>query len=666
MNAPWVEVELMAAGGGLKARVSDSSTRQSTPWQPVGVGRREVMALTESVRGLARSRGAPSAEDQARARALYTAIFRGQLASVADGLRGQGRGPLLLRLRIADPALRAAPWEAMRGPTDLDSYLAVHHDTAVARSVESPEISVPREVRGAVRLLAVAPSGMEYAVRDLQASVAEGVQSGQLQWLDPAAGEAARWRHLRRRLQQTPGPHILHITCHGRVADGQPQLLLDPAADRWLSVELLATALGRVNELRLVFLESCSGGAPGDLASAAELLVVQGVDAVVAHLWPVDAQAARAMARDFYAALTGAGPTAGDVAASLNDARLGMAGEGTVDFLCPVLYLEDEETRLFDFSLRRLAPVEATGQADGGASRELSPRQRRLLGTLEAFAAGPSTVVVGDNLDPNGEAVGRNQLQAAMRELLDGAGQDHLSELMQRFALIEDRDALKEEVQYVLDDLTRSRSERVAGVIEGMAGLIDTGLFVTLLWLPLLEEALARRHPSREILVFQVREPGNFKRLGVFRRGGGEREWSRLRRPPERLEFDQQCVVLRLYGGYTALGHTLIGDPVLTEDDQLINLALLDQLPPQLLAYLRHNPIGVGGLSPLAWSHRELLRRLLGNQPASPGSLAILNSGAGDEERRYWESERGPAGQNRSVQVVRFEDLEGLLGVLDQ
>ena len=44
--------------------------------------------------------------------------------------------------------------------------------------------------------------------------------------------------------------------------------------------------------------------------------------------------------------------------------------------------------------------------------------------------------------------------------------------------------------------------------------------------------------------------------------------WVRERKLPERFSLDEQLVVLRVYGGYAVKGHSLLGDPVLTEEQK--------------------------------------------------------------------------------------------------
>ncbi len=104
---------------------------------------------------------------------------------------------------------------------------------------------------------------------------------------------------------------------------------------------------------------ACSGARPGVFASAAEILARSGVDAVVAHLWPVRAEVARAAALDFYTHLIGAHNGSGDIGASVQASRRTLLASGA-DGFSPVLYLRGPDSRLFDLEGRRVRPPRPT------------------------------------------------------------------------------------------------------------------------------------------------------------------------------------------------------------------------------------------------------------------------------------------------------------------
>ncbi|MCB9797665.1 MAG: CHAT domain-containing protein, partial [Alphaproteobacteria bacterium] len=217
------------------------------------------------------------------------------------------------------------PWEVMRGPGETDPSVAVSVRLQVARGVFSDQPATPQALRGPVRVLAVGATSTRSLVQDLGASLAPSVEAGLLEWLPPSVGEGATWPALLARLQRAPHPQVLHFIVHGGVRQGQPALLLDEDQEEWLDVELLAATLAELEGAgpRLVYLQSCSGAKPGELASAAEHIAMVGPQAVVAHQWDVRANLSRVVARAFYGELVG--PAAGDVALSLSRARLSLA-----------------------------------------------------------------------------------------------------------------------------------------------------------------------------------------------------------------------------------------------------------------------------------------------------------------------------------------------------
>src|SRR5262249_42314675 len=134
-------------------------------------------------------------------------------------------------------------------------------------------------------------------------------------------------RALFDRLRRGKTPHVVHFLGHGGVdLAGKPVLRLaddEDGEEVWMTAEALARELSASfsEELRLVVLEACEGAKAGALGSAAEILAKAGADAVVAHLWPVKADAARVCSTEIYRALTGAERGLGDIGAAVAAAR---------------------------------------------------------------------------------------------------------------------------------------------------------------------------------------------------------------------------------------------------------------------------------------------------------------------------------------------------------
>src|SRR5262249_21268619 len=154
-------------------------------------------------------------------------------------------------------------------------------------------------------------------------------------------------------------------------------------------------------DLRLIVLEACQGAAPGAFGSAAEIFARAGADAVVAHLWPVRMDTARACSTALYRSLTLATVARGDIGQSVADARRTLLAEGAEAF-SPILFLRGRDPVLFDFEGRR---VHKPGPKKAGLT--LAP-------ALETLLDSPFTLVLGD-LEEDRAALGQ-RLEQAMTE----------------------------------------------------------------------------------------------------------------------------------------------------------------------------------------------------------------------------------------------------------
>lgn len=351
----WMELEIERSGGDL--RIAARGSRDERPL-PHLLGAGDTLAsFTAGVKAAA-ARGRMSGAALVEARQLHRALFRegvehlrARLAEVAAG------APLLVRFLIRDPELQAIPWEALCDPSSAMGFLGTSPDLLPVRGVTTSDPWQPGVVRGALRVLAIAPQGGRSAFV-LQSALSERIASGEIEWLDPLVGPGAEVRNLFARLRREPSPHVIHFLGHGGLMDGFPALRLadTDGEENWLPVELLAQQLRASfrGQLHLVVLEACEGARPSAFASAAEILARAGADAVVAHLWPVQADVARLCSEQIYRTLAGSAQATGDIAVSLNEARRAVLGAfgGTAEAFSPVLYLRGTSGVLFDFAGR--------------------------------------------------------------------------------------------------------------------------------------------------------------------------------------------------------------------------------------------------------------------------------------------------------------------------
>jgi hypothetical protein len=498
---------------GVEVWVGARSSRlERVEPHPLGLelGAEPLATFAAGVRDAA-ARGRPvSASLLAKAHALHGAIFRDGLGELRARLGEAAGGPLLLRLMVSDAELQAVPWEALAAPGSAMGYWASSPDLRVARGVTSSDPFQPREVRGALRVLAVAPAGGP-ALTVLESALFERIASGEVEWLEPIEGPAARMPGLFERLRREPIPHVLHFVGHGGLSQGKPVLWLadEDGEETRLPVELLAQQLkaGLRGFLRLVVLEACEGARPSAFASAAELLSRSGADAVVAHLFPIKADVARLCSQQLYRALAGKDQSRGDIAFALHEARRAILGafEGSAEAFSPVLTLRGSDPVLFDFKGRKLAPPapRPPSRAGGGA---LDPALGKLLGgpgrrpgaapDPSALGPRPFSLLLGDQGRDERSALDglRDRLEKALAKIADPAPKGlPLSALCQRFSFLRGARELGNEFQRAFRG---SGAGRV--LLDALARRAGPGVHTTLLRSPLFEHALAEHHPDAQ------------------------------------------------------------------------------------------------------------------------------------------------------------------------
>jgi hypothetical protein len=366
----WAELEIDTDGEAL--RISARGSRGERP-KPHTIapenGVRSLVALASRIGAAIRRDRALDPATVTAAQALHEEVFRGEIRDVLVRLQESAKdGRVLVRLFVHDRALKSMPWEALCRPGTAEGFLATDPRLLLARGVASAEPWKPREVKGAVRILGIAPDNHARSLDVLRAALAPSIESGAVEWMEPISGHDITPRALLSSLRRGKSPHVLHWLGHGGVdAQGRSVLRLsddDDGQEVWMSVETLARELsdGFAEDLRLVTLEACEGAKPGAFGSAAEILAGAGADAVVAYLWPVRADVARVFSAELYGALTGSERGLGDVGAAVSAARRTLLSQ-SADAFSPVLYLRGSDSAIFDFRSRRVTaapPARAT------------------------------------------------------------------------------------------------------------------------------------------------------------------------------------------------------------------------------------------------------------------------------------------------------------------
>jgi hypothetical protein len=389
----------IGAGAGGKFRVdvvrspageASASVRLDVP----GMAGRRVQVQQALLASAITARRVPSATEQV-IREVWQDLFRallgtGEVAALYRASRAvtAERGQKLrLVVRIDSPQLAGLPWEAM-----YDEHLGTYvcRVGELVRHVPVPAVPAPLQVQVPLRILAVvsSPRGLPLLDADkerdqLERALARLVGAGQAEvcW-----APSATWAGLQELLMDGPW-HVVHYIGHGDFDPGLDEGIL--ALERDQDGRLDRVAAHRVVDLlhqatpmpRLVVLNSCSGGTAGvyDLFSGtAASLVRGGVSAVAAMQYEISDPAAVAFARGFYARLA----RGGGVDEAITSGRIAIlgAGDSTMEWLTPVLYLRGDQTHLYAIAS---APAEDAPQLPEPRSQT---QAARLLAEAERIA----------------------------------------------------------------------------------------------------------------------------------------------------------------------------------------------------------------------------------------------------------------------------------------
>jgi CHAT domain len=653
----WLEMDLETRGqeiriGGRGSRGERALARTLSPECSV-----DAMQSFATKVGRAARAGRPlDPALVATAQYFYNEFFQGDLRDVITRMRESNEdGRLVMRLFAQDRALSVIPFEALCKPGTTEGFLGTSPRIVLARGMSSPEPWAPREVRGAVRVLSIAPGSDERALTALREALSSSMAAGEIEWLDPICGPEISPQVLYGKLRRGKPPHIVHFLGHGGVdAVGRPVLRMadsDDGDEVWISAEAFARELSAsfCEELRLVILEACEGARAGELGSAAELLAMAGADAVVAYLWPVKADVARTCSTELYRALTGADHSKGDVGTSVAAARRTLLAQGAEAF-SPILYLRGSDSVIFDFEGRRISRSSNTREGRG-----LAP-------ALQSLLEKPFTVILGD-LDEERDALKQELAQFMAEQGAEIDPNGSLFTLTQRCLMMFGQEILQSLFQ---QSLAAFSSAPTPTLIHALGRLIPPGVHVTLLWRPYLERAIAEKQPDRNVYAVQPSLAACGAKPRIVKRAAGSQRWKTEPIMPRRFDTENDIVVLRLYGGYSAEAHPILSQPVLTEDDHFHGLLGTEEHPAwleELLARPRIQPGLLVGLSIFDWRHRMILRWLYDHSHAPPGSLALLTPKTSTSEHEVLDSGGGLAGAGRIAAII--EDPRRLASLLD-
>ena len=289
---------------------------------------------------------------------LFEALFAqqdvGGVYRASHAVAEERGEPLRIVLRIGAPELAAMPWESM---FDASSGSYVSRREPLVRHVAVASSPRPLTVRLPLRILAViasprglAPLDVDKERENLTRALGPLVRRNAVtvQWL-----EHATWPALQDALLSGTW-HVVHFIGHGDfdMERDEGVLALEKEGGRLhrVSAESFVDLLGQAQPMpRLVVLNACETSTAGgtDLfAGTAATLVRGGVSAVTAMQFEISDQAAIAFCQGFYTALGwGRGI---DEAVRSGRVAIAGAGEGSLEWITPTLYLRGQESRLFE------------------------------------------------------------------------------------------------------------------------------------------------------------------------------------------------------------------------------------------------------------------------------------------------------------------------------
>lgn len=293
-------------------------------------------------------------------RMLFDALMTGDVRSLYDVSQKEASNKgLRIKLRIADPALAALPWEFLYDSRRAE-YICLSVHTPIVRYLELQQSPKALAVAPPLRILGMIASPTDLQTLDIQKErerveqalaglIADGL--AELVWLP-----GQTWRHLQRALRQESW-HVFHFVGHGGFDELADEGLVMVCDEQGKARPLRARELGRFlsdnRTLRLVVLNACEGARGSDrdiFSSTASILVQRGLPAVLAMQYEISDRAAIELARSFYESLAEGLP----VDAAVAEARksVSVAVNNTVEWGTPVLYMRAPDGVLFELTER--------------------------------------------------------------------------------------------------------------------------------------------------------------------------------------------------------------------------------------------------------------------------------------------------------------------------
>lgn len=357
------ELTIERFGTDYRVRVSTSPTGENaTATLKLPVAKSEDAQMSEErgarYRHLAGSVANVPGTPREFGRWLFESVFRDEvLVNLRSSLtiaETTHASRLRIRLNLSDAGeLASLPWEYLFDPK-TNRFFCLSVDTPIVRYLSVPNRVSPLSVKRPLRVLVMIAGPIDQEELDVER---------EWQLIDGAFADLKRTRQVIVEKLHAPtltalqdalrskDYHIFHFIGHSSVdEDTRNGVLLFEDSDRYaeaISGERLATILHDARSLRLAVLNSCSSarmGTDDPFTGVGQILLQQGIPAVIAMQFDITDQASLALSHTFYKALAEGYP----VDAALAEARKAIvARSDNVEWGTPVLYMHASDGQIF-------------------------------------------------------------------------------------------------------------------------------------------------------------------------------------------------------------------------------------------------------------------------------------------------------------------------------
>ncbi len=297
--------------------------------------------------------------------ALGEAIFDRQIYAIYQNSFGLISENQKLRVLLSfeddvSPTSVNVPWESIFQYIRTEKgHFGLSQQLSIARFIPKTEIQ-PQKIVGRLRVMAVAPNPHRCATAldsAKELSLMAQIAGKRPDAIDFRSFKDTQWKDFQFEFPAV-NPHVLIYTGHGKLVEGNPQLLFQTAQGDCnpIPIGMFADTLRPLaGNLRLVILSACETAIAGEanpFSSAAAELIENNIPVVVAMQSKVEETAAREFVLRFFTYLLqnhaiDTCVNAGRLAMREDERDQGRIGE--TQWAVPVLYLSTRTEEIFNF-----------------------------------------------------------------------------------------------------------------------------------------------------------------------------------------------------------------------------------------------------------------------------------------------------------------------------